>query len=431
MSNEKQMTHQEADRLRIVQGFAEPFLSLRLHTAIEGPPLPERDAMTTAKAKALDLLRYWVEQSYDVLPAVEAPPKTKKKKGKTAPPTQKSQWAETEKALASVTVAQARTRPDATLGTPAEVAAYEKQLRRDMAKELRRMKQPVRRTIIRDGEEVTYLTTSAVLEIRRLTNHPSCRRVVLCERCCRKADEAGEKRPLACRCPSSLQRWVWKLLRQVEFTPKRHGWGIAYVLLILRDVKQHWYDNRIGIADPKIGKYRLHKEVEREKELGLRRPDEVIEEYDDDDKLVKRTTVSPSDGTSRLSVDLRGWDRPSSMGRRTQRLAFCPECMVKQDPWFLVGKSVPFGSAKCNHKLGEGAVCGATEIEPPPRSGKIPTYTVTRRRRVGGKVVPVVHEFYRMRGRWTWTRTNEQAHMALHHELEKRWLDRIKKSKSA
>jgi hypothetical protein len=370
-------THLEADSLRKKQGFAEPFVR---------PPMTVAEPSTMevpvkVKEKALDLLRDWIVRSYD------------------------------------------GDQPDLVIGCsdPEEREEFEQRVRHDMARELQRLRRPVKRIVTReDGIDVSYMTSAGVLELRRLINHSACRRTMLCLKCCRKADEERKDRPLACRCPSKLQRWVWKLLRQVERVPKTHPWTIVYMVLILRDVVQHWHDNRLGLEDPKA----------KRAKTAMDRDTETIEEYDDEDNIIGRHQVEPNDGTSRLAIDLRGWDRPSSLGRRTQRLAFCPECMHRDDPWFLVARTLPHGKATCT-KLIDGTVCGTTEVPPPPRSGKVPTYIVRRTHRVHGEMMTIEHKFVRVRGRWYWDRTNERTHCMLNNQLERKWLATLKRHRSA
>jgi len=394
-------TPAEADRRRRVQGFSVPFRANGPHTQ------PELADVARLKHKALDLLEHYVLEQYQEI-QIQAPAK-----GVIVAPGD-SIWEQTVDLAEQYTVNRVR-------------------LRHDMAKELHKLRGWVRRTVKVDGISIRYRSSVGARELRKQAAHPALQRFSLCDMCYNMPREVGEKPPMACGHKSETQRWLRRFLHQVERTPYAHRWAIVYVVLMMRDVISHWNRNRQGIVDPRKIRDKDDPRGQREAE----RVDiyDAVVSVDDEgnevhtDRLVGTVNVEVSDGASQLSTDLRGWDRPSSIGRRTQRLAFCGVCVLRDNPWFLVGRKVEFGSAKCTHII-DGAACNTVEIEPPPRkvSAKRPTYTVRRTRVAHRELLADVHVFYRAHGLWYAERDNVQTHKQLNHQLDRRWLAQFRRA---
>lgn len=316
---------------------------------------------------------------------------------------------------------------------------FQARVRKELAVEYRKaVMERLRRFTDDAGIEHHVVEPAGLVELRNLRKHPAFRRTYACATCIKRSGRALKW----CKCPSPMQTYidrecdefakdyrtlldtsastedVQKLVLQKVLPNKRL---LMLRLLQLREVVEHY--NFYGDGTPKP-KELMADPREREP---LRAPIKLVKEvWKDDNTLLKSETteMAGTDSTSRLYVDLQGWDRPSAPSKRTQRLAYCGHCeSMGNNPWFWVARKrvngqyerSPFAlTAHC-------PVCKSLEVKPEPRPPRTDIQFVARKVRRNGKAFFEFHTFYRNRGVWVNLRNDEVTHTELNHKLQLRW----------
>lgn len=314
----------------------------------------------------------------------------------------------------------AEAKPELDYATPAEVFDFNAHVRKAMASELRNVRKfvTVKRKDKELGELYTVTVRAGMQELYKLRYHPAFRRTMACTRCVTRAKEAGKTAPLACRHWTPMQRFINRAYDGLLMKPDTRK--LMYVLLVLREAVEHYLFYGFN---PKAEEQVLDKREREPQRQGFTIEREV---WGDDDTRtsVEYVEVKPTDSTSRLYADLQSWDRPNSFSKKTQRLAFCGACGTKGDnPWFWVArKRVDGGYERAPFALTHFCPrCKALETEPDlaPRTA---IQCVPKKFRRHGVVGIELRLFYRARGRWVDSRTQEVCSTHLSQRLQLRWL---------
>lgn len=302
----------------------------------------------------------------------------------------------------------------AAMAETSDDEAIKLRIKEELTKEYRKLSKTV--STVNPKTEHTVQMMAGLVELQRFRTHPAFNRIEACATCVKRSRRALKW----CSCPSPMQLFIDKAF--ATFSQNGDKRMLMLTLLQLREAVEHFYFYGSGKPAPKL---KLEDPRERE---ALRESIKITKEDWKNDKVLRSTEVfemAGTDSTSRLYLDLQGWDRPSAPAKKTTRMAFCGHCAENGgQAWFQVARRringeyerAPFAlTAKC-------PVCSNLETKPADKAPRTDIQFVARTARRKGKVTTQYFTFYRSRGWWVRLDTQEVASTELNRKLQLRWL---------